>query len=69
MHPELLRALGQARHDDLLKKGRNRQPRVRPDHHAPRFARSRQRVGSVLISAGARLAGDHRATIGLAPKR
>jgi hypothetical protein len=69
MHPELLRALGHARHDDLLKKGRNRQPSVRSDRHAPRFARSRQRVGSLLISAGARLVDDRRATIGLAHKQ
>jgi hypothetical protein len=70
MHPELLRALGQARHEDLLNKGRNRrQPKIRIDHHALRFSRSRQRVGSLLIWAGARLLDDQPAAIGLAHKR
>jgi hypothetical protein len=50
MHPELLRALGKARHEDLLNERRTRgQPRVRLDHQSPRFPRSRRRVGSLLI--------------------
>ena len=52
MHPEMLRALGKARHEDLLNERRTRrQPRVRLDD-SPRFPRSRQRVGSLLIWAG-----------------
>jgi hypothetical protein len=69
MHPELLRALGKARHEDLLNERRTRrQPRVRLDDHPPRFPRSRQRVGSLLIWAGARLIGDQRAALELAHK-
>jgi hypothetical protein len=49
MHPELLRALGKARHEDLLNEHRiRRQPRVRDDD-SPRFPRSRQRIRSLLI--------------------
>jgi hypothetical protein len=66
MHPDMLRALARARHQDLLNGHRTRgQPRVRPDNHWPRFARSRQRVGSLLIWAGARLLGDERAPLEL----
>jgi hypothetical protein len=69
MHPELLRALGKARHEDLLSERRTRgQPRVRLGHHSPRFPRSRQRVGSLLIWAGARLIGDKGAALELADK-
>ena len=69
MHPELLRALGQARHEDLLNERRTRgHPRVRLGDHSPRFPRSRQRVGSLLIWAGARLMGDQRAALELAHK-
>jgi hypothetical protein len=67
MHPELLRVLATARHEDLLDERRTRgQPSVRP--HAPRFPRSRRRVGSLLIWAGARLIGDRRAALELAHK-
>jgi hypothetical protein len=66
MHPEMLRALARARHEDLLNGHRTRgQPKVRPDNHLPRFARSRQRVGSLLIWAGARLLGEERGVLGL----
>jgi hypothetical protein len=69
MHPELLRALAKARHEDLLDERRTRrQSRVRLEDHSPRFARSRQRVGSLLIWAGARLIGDRRAALELAHK-
>jgi hypothetical protein len=69
MHPELLRALAKARHDDLLDQRRTRgQPRVRLDNDSPRFSRSRQRLGSLLIWAGARLIGDQRAALELAHK-
>jgi hypothetical protein len=69
MHPELLRALGQARHQDLLNENRaRRQPGVRPHEHSPRFPRFRQRVGTLLISTGARLIGDRRAALDLAHK-
>jgi hypothetical protein len=69
MHPELLRALGKARHEDLLNERRTRgQPRVRLDHRSPRFPRSRQRVGSLLIWAGARLIGDQGGALELAHK-
>jgi len=50
MHPEMLRALGKARHEDLLNERRaRRQPRAGFDGDSPRFPRSRQRVGSLLI--------------------
>jgi hypothetical protein len=69
MHPELLRALAKARHDDLLDERRTRaQPRVRLDNNSQRFSRSRQRLGSLLIWAGARLIGDQRAALELAHK-
>jgi hypothetical protein len=66
MHPDMLRALARARHEDLLNSHRTRgQRRVRPDNNLPRFTRSRQRVGSLLIWAGARLLGEERATLEL----
>ncbi len=69
MHPELLRALANARHEDLLTAKRSRgQPRVHHDDQSPRFSRSRQRVGSMLIWAGARVIGDGRATLELLHK-
>ena len=69
MHPELLRALGKARHEDLLNVHRARgQPRVRLRNRSPRFGRSRQRVGSLLIWAGERLIGDRLAALKLAHK-
>jgi hypothetical protein len=69
MHPELLRALANARHEDLLDAHRSRgQPATRHHDHAPRFSRSRQRVGSLLIWAGARVIGDRRAALELSHK-
>ena len=69
MHPELLRVLAKARHEDLLNDRRTRtKPRVRIHDHSPRFRRSRQRVGSLLIWAGARLIDDQRAALELAHK-
>ena len=69
MHPELLRALAKARHEDLLDERRTRgQPRVRLIDHSARFPRARHRVGSLLIWAGARLIGDQRAALELAHK-
>ena len=69
MHPELLRALGKARHEDLLNERRTRrQPRVRFDDGSPRFPRSRQRIGSLLIWAGELLIGDRRVGLELAHK-
>jgi hypothetical protein len=66
MHPDMLRALARARHDDLLAGHRIRgRPSARPSNHVPRFARSRQRVGSLLIWAGARLLGEERAALEL----
>lgn len=67
MHPELLRALAKARHEDLLREGRNRgHPTVKLDDQSPLFPRSRQRVGALLIWAGARLIGDQQAALELA---
>jgi len=64
MHPELLRALAEARHEDLLSESRARgHAHVRVDGYAPLFSRSRQRVGALLISTGARLVGDQRAAL------
>jgi len=69
MHPELLRALATARHEDLLTARRTRrQPRGRLRDHSPRFPRTRGRVGSLLVWAGSRLAGDQRAPLELAHK-
>ena len=69
MHPELLRALGRARHDDLLNEHQSRRrKRLRLDDDAPRFPRCRQRVGSLLIWAGELLIGDQRAGFELAHK-
>ena len=69
MHPDLLRALAQAKHEDLLNDRRprgSRHPRrVRTDG-TPRFARSRRRVGALLIWAGARVMGDQRTSLELA---
>jgi hypothetical protein len=66
MHPDFLRALADARHEDLLN-GRpvRAQPRGRRDHNAPRFARSRRRVGLLFIWVGARVIGDQRAALEL----
>jgi hypothetical protein len=64
MHPELLRALGQAKYQDLLDERRSRgQPRLHD--HSPWFPRSRQRLGTLLIGAGARLLGDRRGALEL----
>ena len=62
MHPDVLRALAQARHEDLLEHRRPRHAGATPHLHrhdqAPRRPRVRQRVGSALIWAGARLIGE-----------
>jgi hypothetical protein len=55
MHPELIRALAKARHEDLLRERRQWHPRAGPDDCSPRFPRSRRLAGSMLIWAGARL--------------
>ena len=69
MHPELLRALAKARHDDLLNERRSRgQPALRHRDHSPRLLRPRRRVGSLLIWAGARLLGDPQAGLELSHK-
>jgi hypothetical protein len=69
MHPELLRALGKAKHEDLLNERRARsQRRVRLHDRSPRFPRSRQRVGSLLMRAGARLIGNRGPALELAHK-
>jgi hypothetical protein len=61
MHPDVLRALAKARHEDLLEHRTSRQAHsisIHPSDRAPRRPRVRQRVGSVLIWAGARLIGE-----------
>jgi hypothetical protein len=67
MHPELLRALAEATRKDLLDQGRvqGRQG-VRLNHRLSLFARSRKRVGLLLIWAGARLIRDERRALELA---
>ena len=65
MHPDLLRALANARHEDLLEGHQSRLIRLRPDDHPRRFARPRHRIGQLLISAGARLLRDQRAVLEL----
>jgi len=67
MHPDVLRALAKGRHDDLLNTYPSRgQPRVRLNGHPPLVLRSRHRLGSLLIRAGARLSGDRRDALALA---
>jgi hypothetical protein len=67
MHPELLRALGKARHEDLLDERRTRrQPRVRLDDDSPRLPRSRRRIRSLLTWAGEFLIDDRGAGFELA---
>lgn len=59
MHPDMMRALARARHDDLLNTYPTRgQPRVRLNWHVTPFSRSRHLLGALLIRAGARLADD-----------
>ena len=61
MHPDLLRVLAKARHEDLLNERRHmRRGRVRLRNHSQWFARSRRLVGSLLIWAGARVIGGER---------
>jgi hypothetical protein len=61
MHPEFLRALAKARHDDLLEEHRSRgQPTIRSSDRSQSFVRSRRRMGALLIWAGTRLIGDGR---------
>jgi hypothetical protein len=68
MHPEILRVLATARHDDLLGTYPSRgQPRARPPkEHEPLLARSRHRLGLLLVRAGARLMGDRPGALDLA---
>ena len=67
MHPELLRALGRARHEDLLSASRSRgQPRIRLNQNVSAVSRSRRRLGSLFIRTGTRLIGDRRAALELA---
>ena len=69
MHPELLRALARARHHDLLSAHQTRgHPSVRQAAHVPPFTRSRQRLGSLLMWAGARLTGDQQSPLELVEK-
>jgi hypothetical protein len=64
MHPEMLRALARARHEDLLNRHRTRsQPKVQPGTQLRLFARTRRGVGSLLIGAGARVLGEERAAL------
>jgi hypothetical protein len=67
MHPELLRTLAKARHEDLLDTHPARgQPKRRPNEHRPLLSGSRHLLGSLLIRAGARLGGDQPAPLDLA---
>lgn len=68
MHPELLRALAKARHEDLLN-DRVLHPAsaARRRERSPRFPRARRRVGSLLIGAGARLIGARPGELTLVP--
>ena len=66
MHPELLRALAKARHDDLLDEHRSRGQPMRNSQDGLRLIpRSRRRMGAMLISVGTRLVGDGRAALEL----
>ncbi len=61
MHPDVLRALAKARHEDLLEHRASRQAHptsIHSNERTPRRPRVRQRVGSALIWAGARLIGE-----------
>jgi hypothetical protein len=64
MHPELLRALAKARHEDLLTRRQNPgHPRAQRDAESLRFAGSRQWLGSLLIWAGTHLIGHQGAAL------
>ena len=65
MHPDVLRALAQARHQDRLGDARFSRHAKTRSHHALRFPRVRQRVGALLIAAGARLTGQRSAELRL----
>jgi hypothetical protein len=59
MHPEMVRALARARHDDLLNTYPTRgQPALRSRRRRSMVSSSRRRLGSLLIRAGGRLLGD-----------
>jgi hypothetical protein len=64
MHPELLRALGKARHEELLNASRD-QGLPRLHNRSPRFSRFRERISILLVWAGARVLGDRRAALEL----
>ena len=66
MHPDLLRALARARHDDLLLRRPTPQARTGSGAETPRFVRARRRMGLVLIWAGTRVMGGGRAAMELA---
>ena len=67
MHPDLLRALAKARHDDFLNTYPVRkQPRAPFRRHLPLFFRSRHRLGALLIRTGVRLIGEPRPEVELA---
>ena len=68
MHPEMLRALAQAKHMDLLD---SRRPRRQRRSQLPRYSRLhvvRRRLGTLLIWTGARLIADQQAAPELAPE-
>lgn len=68
MHPDLLRALAEARREDLRHARQGRPIRRRPDNNPRRLARPRRRIGLILIWAGARLMRDQRVALEPAPE-
>ena len=69
MHPDLLRALAKARHEDLLNTHPSRgQPAARTSGQLPLIPASRRRLGSLLIRTGARIMGEGRTPLELAPE-
>jgi hypothetical protein len=66
-HPDLLKALAEARQDDLIHERRPRRPAVlRFRWRRLRFDRARCRLGSLFISAGGRITGHKRDALDLA---
>jgi len=69
-HPDLLKALAQAKQDDLVNERRHPRPSMLRFHwHGSRFHRARCQLRSLLISAGGRIIGDIQDALDLAHER
>ena len=66
MHPDILKALADARRTDLLRPYEFREPNVAPRRRPVRqlrCSRARHFIGAILVGAGNRLLGD--STVGI----